>query len=229
MSETTPIDLFHRLSELNQIGIALSREKDIKRLLEAILVAAKKITNADGGTLYRMHNDGELRFEIVLTDSEGSIIAVSSLAARMLARSESIDSSRTLTCSASAAIGSWLPVRVASLSSSRSIAASRSRSSASASWRRSAASACSSCATLFSSSRRRTRAVSRHRPLSRSPSRCTAASCYRRTVMTTGPRLVVTNWRRWPPSSRPSRPGSVPRSRSACRSTQAPSSVAARS
>lgn len=71
MNDVTPIDLFRRLTELNQIGIALSREKDINRLLEAILVAAKKITNADGGTLYRMHNDRELRFEIMLTDSLG--------------------------------------------------------------------------------------------------------------------------------------------------------------
>ena len=63
-------DLFRRLTELNQIGIALSREKDITRLLEAILVAAKKITNADGGTLYLMHAN-ELRFEIMLTDSLG--------------------------------------------------------------------------------------------------------------------------------------------------------------
>ena len=62
---------FRRLAELNQIGIALSREKDIDRLLEAILVAAKKITNADGGTLYRMHDDQELRFEIMRTDSLG--------------------------------------------------------------------------------------------------------------------------------------------------------------
>jgi hypothetical protein len=71
MNDVTQIDLFRRLTELNQIGIALSREKDITRLLEAILVAAKKITNADGGTLYRMHNDRELRFEIMLTDSLG--------------------------------------------------------------------------------------------------------------------------------------------------------------
>jgi len=64
-------DLFRRLTDLNQIGIALSREKDITRLLEAILVAAKQITNADGGTLYRVHNGRELRFEIMLTDSLG--------------------------------------------------------------------------------------------------------------------------------------------------------------
>jgi HD-GYP domain-containing protein (c-di-GMP phosphodiesterase class II) len=71
MNDTTAPDLFPRLSELNQIGIALSREKDINRLLEAILVAAKKITNADGGTLYRIHGEQELRFEIMRTDSLG--------------------------------------------------------------------------------------------------------------------------------------------------------------
>ena len=46
-------DLIRRLAELNDIGIALSQEKNIDRLLETILVAAMKITHADGGTLYR--------------------------------------------------------------------------------------------------------------------------------------------------------------------------------
>ncbi len=71
MSDAIHTDLFRRLTELNQIGIALSREKDLNRLLEAILVAAKMITNADGGTLYRMHAGKELRFEIMRTDSLG--------------------------------------------------------------------------------------------------------------------------------------------------------------
>jgi HD-GYP domain-containing protein (c-di-GMP phosphodiesterase class II) len=63
-------DLLGRLEQLNEIGAALSRERDITRLLESILVAAKTITNADGGTLYRMSEDGRtLRFEILLTDS----------------------------------------------------------------------------------------------------------------------------------------------------------------
>jgi HD-GYP domain-containing protein (c-di-GMP phosphodiesterase class II) len=70
MNDAPDIDLFRRLTELNQIGIALSREKDIARLLEAILVAAKQITNADGGTLYRKYGD-ELRFEIILNGSLG--------------------------------------------------------------------------------------------------------------------------------------------------------------
>ncbi|HMV22131.1 MAG TPA: HD domain-containing phosphohydrolase [Rhodocyclaceae bacterium] len=62
--------LFRRLEQLNEIGAALSKERDIERLLENILVAAKTITHADGGTLYRMSEDRRsLRFEIVRTDS----------------------------------------------------------------------------------------------------------------------------------------------------------------
>jgi HD-GYP domain-containing protein (c-di-GMP phosphodiesterase class II) len=71
MNDATSLDLLQRLTDLNQIGIALSRQKDITRLLEVILAAAKEITNADGGTLYRMHQDKELKFEIMLTDSLG--------------------------------------------------------------------------------------------------------------------------------------------------------------
>jgi HD-GYP domain-containing protein (c-di-GMP phosphodiesterase class II) len=65
-------DQLRRLAELNEIGISLSRERDISRLLEAILLAAKKITNADGGTLYRVDADKKLvHFEILRTDSLG--------------------------------------------------------------------------------------------------------------------------------------------------------------
>ena len=63
-------DLLRRLEQLNEIGASLSKERDITRLLESILLAAKVITNADGGTLYRMaENQSELRFEILRTDS----------------------------------------------------------------------------------------------------------------------------------------------------------------
>ncbi len=59
-----------RLERLNDIGASLSRERDIMPLLERILLAAKSITNADGGTLYRVTEDGTaLRFEILRTDS----------------------------------------------------------------------------------------------------------------------------------------------------------------
>ncbi len=62
--------LLKRLEQLNDIGASLSKEHDIKRLLERILLAAKSITNADGGTLYRMMEDGQtLCFEMLRTDS----------------------------------------------------------------------------------------------------------------------------------------------------------------
>lgn len=63
-------DLFRRLEQLNSIGAALSHERNIARLLENILIAAKAITHADGGTLYRVSDDRQfLHFEIVRTDS----------------------------------------------------------------------------------------------------------------------------------------------------------------
>ena len=63
-------DLLRRLEQLNTIGAALSKERDTTRLLESILVAAKTITHADGGTLYRVTEDFQaLRFEILKTDS----------------------------------------------------------------------------------------------------------------------------------------------------------------
>ena len=64
-------ELTHRLGELLRIGVALSKERDINRLLEAILIAAKDIANAEGGTLYRMTDEQALRFEIMRNDSLG--------------------------------------------------------------------------------------------------------------------------------------------------------------
>lgn len=67
---TSLASLLDRLEHLNDIGASLSKERDITRLLEKILLAAKAITHADGGTLYRMLEDGNtLRFEILRTDS----------------------------------------------------------------------------------------------------------------------------------------------------------------
>jgi len=62
-------DLGQRLEQLNAIGASLSAERDIDALLESILAAAKTITRADGGTLYRVTDDKTLRFEIVRTTS----------------------------------------------------------------------------------------------------------------------------------------------------------------
>ena len=62
-------NILARLDQLNEIGVALSKETDTNRLLEAILVAAQKITNADGGTLYRMTEERTLKFEIMRNDT----------------------------------------------------------------------------------------------------------------------------------------------------------------
>jgi phosphoserine phosphatase RsbU/P len=50
------------------IGIALSAEKDSDRLLESILIQAKSVCNADGGTLY-LAEDNCLKFAIMRNDS----------------------------------------------------------------------------------------------------------------------------------------------------------------
>ena len=59
------------LHQLLKVGVELSSEKDIDQLLENILQAAMKITHADGGTLYRLSEDGHLKFEILHTKSKG--------------------------------------------------------------------------------------------------------------------------------------------------------------
>jgi HD-GYP domain-containing protein (c-di-GMP phosphodiesterase class II) len=70
----TDDDLFRRLEHLNEIGSALSQEKDIDHLLEKILLAAKAITRAAGGTLYALEPSEEgprLRFAIMRNEALG--------------------------------------------------------------------------------------------------------------------------------------------------------------
>ena len=55
-------------SRLIELGIALSAEHDHARLLERILVGAKEMANADGGTLYLTEGEG-LAFAIMRNDS----------------------------------------------------------------------------------------------------------------------------------------------------------------
>jgi len=65
-------DLLQRLEHLNRIGIALSKERDTLKLLDTILIAAKQLLNADGGTLYRLVEEQgrpQLRFDVVYNDS----------------------------------------------------------------------------------------------------------------------------------------------------------------
>lgn len=69
--DLTLSDLPTLLIKLNSVGVALSAEKDHNRLLEIILMRAKNLTNADGGTLYLRTDENSLKFEIVHTDSLG--------------------------------------------------------------------------------------------------------------------------------------------------------------
>ena len=62
-------DLEQQIQNLSQIGLALSKERDMSKLLEMILLEAKRISNSDGGTLYMMTDDKKLKFEIMMTDS----------------------------------------------------------------------------------------------------------------------------------------------------------------
>ena len=65
------------LSELNKIGVALSAERDIEKLLELILVKSREITAADAGSLYLVERgkdhdstaDDQLRFKLTQNDS----------------------------------------------------------------------------------------------------------------------------------------------------------------
>jgi len=61
--------LADKIDLLNSIGISLSTEKDSACLLEKILLGAKELTNADGGTLYLLNEEHFLSMEIVQTSS----------------------------------------------------------------------------------------------------------------------------------------------------------------
>jgi len=59
-----------KLKKLIDIGIALSKEKNISVLLEKILNEARIISNSDGGTVYLItDNNKKLNFEIMHTES----------------------------------------------------------------------------------------------------------------------------------------------------------------
>jgi HD-GYP domain-containing protein (c-di-GMP phosphodiesterase class II) len=65
------------LHDLNRIGVALSAERDIKKLLELILLKSREITNADAGSLYLVERgkdqdspeNARLRFSLTQNDS----------------------------------------------------------------------------------------------------------------------------------------------------------------
>ena len=71
---SAPHDSAAHFARLIDIGIALSSERDHARLMERILLEAKGLCNADGGTLYLKTDDERLRFEIMRTDSLGIVM-----------------------------------------------------------------------------------------------------------------------------------------------------------
>jgi len=63
--------LEYQIERFKDIGLALSKEKDMPKILEMIIDEARRITNADGGTLYMMIDEGtRLKFEIMQTVSK---------------------------------------------------------------------------------------------------------------------------------------------------------------
>jgi len=58
-----------KLTRLIELGIAMSSEQDSDKLMEMVLLGAKELTNADGGTLYILNEEQKLQFQIVRNDS----------------------------------------------------------------------------------------------------------------------------------------------------------------
>ncbi|HEX4474296.1 MAG TPA: HD domain-containing phosphohydrolase [Polyangiaceae bacterium] len=69
MSREAQDEKIRNLERLYSVGIALSSERNRDRLLETILLEAKSLCNADGGSLYLRTDDDHLKFVILRTDS----------------------------------------------------------------------------------------------------------------------------------------------------------------
>lgn len=70
MKNYTP-QVLEQIKDLLDVSIALSAEKDYNQTLEMILSEARKITNADAGTLY-LREDEYLKFKISHNDTLGT-------------------------------------------------------------------------------------------------------------------------------------------------------------
>jgi len=71
-SERSRAAQVERQRELLEIGTALSAERDVRRLLERVLTAARDLVAADAGSLYLVEGDGDerkLRFVLAQNDS----------------------------------------------------------------------------------------------------------------------------------------------------------------
>ena len=61
-----------RIAALNRIGIALSAERDIERLLETILTESRRFSASEAGSLYLVEDAPEgrrLRFKLAQNDA----------------------------------------------------------------------------------------------------------------------------------------------------------------
>ena len=66
------MNLKQQMQRLNEIGIALSSERDLNRLLERIMTEARAFTHADAGTLYLVQDESrQLKMEIVQNETLG--------------------------------------------------------------------------------------------------------------------------------------------------------------
>ena len=66
------MNLQQQMQRLNEIGIALSSERNLNRLLERIMTEARAFTHADAGTLYLVQDESrKLKYEIVQNDTLG--------------------------------------------------------------------------------------------------------------------------------------------------------------
>ena len=73
------------LNEILNVSVVLSSEKHTYKLLESILLSAKRLSNADGGTIYSVNENNDLVFDTIFNDTlnmhvGGSSDSVSTLA-----------------------------------------------------------------------------------------------------------------------------------------------------
>ena len=72
MQELNPTQIAQRLDQLTELSVELGAGGNVDVLLERILMVAKNMTAADGGTLYRPSEDRrQLRFQISVNDTLG--------------------------------------------------------------------------------------------------------------------------------------------------------------
>lgn len=63
------LDVSDILREFLKVSTALSTEKDTKKLLEYVLLAAKRLSGSDGGTIYSVNAKKELVFDTLFNDT----------------------------------------------------------------------------------------------------------------------------------------------------------------